>query len=87
MGRKKSGIDWEDAELEYLNSRISLKDLAEKRQISLIVASSYCAILQHLFGRGDDKVGGNSPSVLHLPAHLYLDSARRECKGLLLREG
>ena len=34
MGRKKGGIDWEDAELEYLNSRISLKDLAEKRQIS-----------------------------------------------------
>ena len=34
MGRKKGGIDWEDVELEYLNSRISLKDLAEKRQIS-----------------------------------------------------
>ena len=34
MGRKKGGIDWEDLELEYLNSRISLKDLAEKRQIS-----------------------------------------------------
>ena len=34
MGRKKGGIDWEDAELEYLNSRISLKDLAGKRQIS-----------------------------------------------------
>ena len=34
MGRKKGGIDWEDAQLEYLNSRISLKDLAEKRQIS-----------------------------------------------------
>ena len=34
MGRKKGGIDWENAELEYLNSRISLKDLAEKRQIS-----------------------------------------------------
>ena len=34
MGRKKGGIDWEDMELEYLNSRISLKDLAEKRQIS-----------------------------------------------------
>ena len=34
MGRKKGGIDWEDAELEYLNSRISLKDLAEKRKIS-----------------------------------------------------
>ena len=34
MGRKKGGSDWEDAELEYLNSRISLKDLAEKRQIS-----------------------------------------------------
>ena len=33
MGRKKGGIDWEDAELEYLNSRISLKDLAEKRQM------------------------------------------------------
>lgn len=34
MGRKKGGIDWEDVELEYLNSRMSLKELAEKRQIS-----------------------------------------------------
>ena len=34
MGRKKGGIDWEDVELEYLNSRISLKDLAEKRKLS-----------------------------------------------------
>ena len=34
MGRKKGGIDWEDVELEYLSSRVSLKALAEKRQIS-----------------------------------------------------
>lgn len=34
MGRRKGGIDWEDVELEYLNGRMSLKDLAEKRQIS-----------------------------------------------------
>ena len=33
MGRKKGGIDWEDAQLEYLKSRISLTELAEKRQI------------------------------------------------------
>ena len=35
MGRKKGGIDWEDAQLEYLNSRISLKDLAETNQVTL----------------------------------------------------
>ncbi|MGN0982809.1 MAG: hypothetical protein ACI4O0_07960 [Candidatus Limivicinus sp.] len=34
MGRRKGGIDWEDVELEYLNGRMSLKNLAEKRQIS-----------------------------------------------------
>lgn len=34
MGRKKGGIDWEDIELEYLNSRISLRELAERRQVS-----------------------------------------------------
>lgn len=34
MGRKKGGIDWEDVELEYLNSRVSLRELAERRQIS-----------------------------------------------------
>ena len=34
MGRRKGGIDWEDVELEYLKGRMSMKDLAEKRQIS-----------------------------------------------------
>ena len=34
MGRRKGGIDWEDIELEYLNSRVSLRELAERRRIS-----------------------------------------------------
>lgn len=34
MGRRKGEIDWEDMELEYLNSRISLRELAERRRIS-----------------------------------------------------
>lgn len=33
MGGRKGGIDWEDVEMEYLNSRMSLKELAEKREI------------------------------------------------------
>lgn len=34
MGRRKGGIDWENIELEYLNSRVSLRELAERRRIS-----------------------------------------------------
>lgn len=40
MGRRKGGIDWDDLEREFLNSQLTLKEMAERRQVS------YSAVLR-----------------------------------------